>query len=65
MILGDFNSDLTLTWESGGVRAPIDVWVAQIVLSLPEDVRNAVLDSVVAEVELRNQIVEKTDADTD
>ena len=65
MILGDFNSDLTLTWESGGVRAPIDVWVAQIVMSLSEDARKAVLDAVVAEVERRNQTVEKANADLD
>ena len=60
MILGDFNSDLTLTWEEGGVRAPVDVWVARIVLALPEDIRKVVLDAVVAEVERRNQIVSKT-----
>ena len=65
MILGDFNSDLTLTWEEGGVRAPVDVWVARIVLALPEDIRKVVLDAVVAEVERRNQTVEKANADSD
>lgn len=58
--LGDFDSDLTLTWDGGGVRAPLDLWVSQIVLFLPAESRKAVLDSVVAEVERRNQLVEKT-----
>ena len=65
MILGDFNSDLTLTWEGGGVRAPLDVWLSQIVLFLDKDTRKNVLDAVVAEVERRNQTVEKANADLD
>ena len=60
MILGDFNSNVTLTWENGGVVAPVDLWVSQIVLALPDDVRKAVLDSVIAEVNRRNEIVKET-----
>ena len=44
MKLGDFNSDVTLTWEGGGVTAPVDVWVSSIILSLSKLQQKEVLD---------------------
>ena len=52
---------LTLTWqedgETVGVSAPLDVWVAQIVLNLPEYTRVQTMDGVVSEIERLNELV--------
>ena len=61
MILGDFNSNVTLVWEGGGVVAPVDIWVSHIVLALPEDVQKKVMDAVIAEVKRRNATLGETD----
>ncbi len=56
------SAPLTLTWldeqgETKGVSAPLDVWVAQIVLVLPADVQAAVMDNVVSEVIRLNELL--------
>ena len=59
MIFDDFNSDVTLTWEEGGITAPADIWVSCIVLALPEDIQKKILNLVIEEVRRRNSIVEE------
>ena len=61
MKLGDFNSDVTLTWEGGGVTAPVDAWVSQILLSLSKWQQKEILDAVVAEVNRRNEMLKETE----
>ena len=73
---------LTLTWlEDGntvGVSAPVDIWLGQVIVALPADVRRTIMDAVVAEVtrlnaleaevvEVDNQDItdEETDENTD
>ena len=65
MKLGDFNSDVTLTWESGGVTAPVDVWVGQILLALPQSTQKMAMDAVISEINRRNKLVEDTSENTD
>ena len=61
MKLGAFNSDVTLTWEGGGVTAPVDVWVSQILLSLGERQQKEILDAVIVEVNRRNELLKETE----
>jgi hypothetical protein len=64
--LGDFKSDMTLTWEDDdgveqGVTAPIDMWVTYILLALSEDQQRNVMDHVIDQIEaenLRRQVLE-------
>jgi len=55
------SAPLTLTWieedgETRGVSAPLDIWIAQIVLALPIDIQSAVMDNVISEVERLNEL---------
>ena len=54
---------LTLTWledgETVGVSAPVDIWLSRVILALPADIRNTVMDSVVAEVTRLNALEEE------
>ena len=53
---------LTLTWledgETVGVSAPVDIWLGQVVVALPLDIRTTIMDAVVAEVNRLNEIQE-------
>ena len=62
-MLPGLSAPLTLTWldeneEVKGVSAPLEIWVAQIVLVLPRDVQTAVMDNVVTEVMRLNELME-------
>ena len=68
-MLPGLSAPLTLTWldennETKGVSAPLDIWIAQIVLVLPLEVQTAVMDNVVAEVIRLNELQE-TDLEDD
>ena len=65
MKLGDFDSNLTLTWEGGGVTAPLDVWVGQILLALSQSTQKMAMDAVIAEINRRNKLVEGNNENTD
>ena len=57
------SNKFTLTWredgEEKGVTAPLEVWIAQIVLVLPVNIQTAVMDNVVAEVMRLNELTEE------
>ena len=60
MTLVGLSRPLTLTWlEDGntvGVSAPLDIWIGQLVLSLPNETRARVMDNVIAEVKRYNEL---------
>jgi hypothetical protein len=62
MMVSGFSAPLSLTWiEDGktvGVSAPLEVWISQIVLSLPSDIQSDVMDNVIAEIERLNELQE-------
>jgi len=41
----------TLVWEDGGVSAPVEMWIQEIILALPADMQAQVLDRITARVE--------------
>ena len=59
----ELSRPLTLTWleedEVVGVSAPLDIWVGQLVLALPVDIRGKVMDRVIAEVNRLNALEEE------
>ena len=62
-MLTGLGNTVTLTWkdeegEERGVSAPIDLWVSQLVIALPQNIRISVMDAVVAEVSRLNEIQE-------
>ena len=52
------NPELTLTWDEDGkevgVSAPLDVWVAQMILTLSVESQGIIMDAVIKEVERQN-----------
>ena len=52
------NPELTLTWDEDGkevgVSAPLDVWVAQMILTLSAGSQGIIMDAVIKEVERQN-----------
>ena len=65
MKLGDFDSNLTLTWEGGGVTAPLDVWIGQILMALSQSTQKRAVDAVIVEINRRNKLVEGNNENTD
>ena len=59
MYIADMKTDVTITWEGGGVTAPLDMWVEQMLIAMPEDQQKKVLDAVIAEVKRRNETHDK------
>ena len=61
------SNNLTLTWneddEETGVSAPLEVWIAQIILVLPLNIQSAVMDNVVGEVMRLNELDEEINTD--
>ena len=45
---------LTVTWNDGGVDAPLDLWVSQILLALSEDQQKEVMENVIDTIERLN-----------
>ena len=52
------NPELTLTWDEDGkevgVSAPLNVWVAQMILTLSAGSQGIIMDAVIKEVERQN-----------
>ena len=57
------NPELTLTWDEDGkevgVSAPLDVWVAQMILTLSAGSQGIIMDAVIKEVERLNYLPEE------
>ena len=58
---------LTLTWQEDnkevGVSAPLEVWVAQMILILPQGSQGLIMDAVIAEVERLNDLPEEEETE--
>ena len=52
------NPELTLTWDEDGkevgVSEPLDVWVAQMILTLSVGSQGIIMDAVIKEIERQN-----------
>ena len=63
------NPELTLTWDEDGkevgVSAPLDVWVAQMILTLSVGSQGIIMDAVIKEVERQNVETAKTIAEAE
>ena len=55
--------DVTFTWDDGGVTAPVQMWVEEILMALPSDVQAKVLDEVISRVEYMNEEIIKAEAE--
>ena len=59
------NPELTLTWfedeKEVGVSAPLEVWVAQMILTLSAGSQGIIMDAVIAEVERLNDLPEEAE----
>ena len=59
------NPELTLTWfedeKEVGVSAPLEVWVAQMILTLSQGSQGIIMDAVIAEVERLNDLTEEVE----
>jgi len=57
------NPELTLTWEEDdktvGVSAPLDIWVAQMILTLSTGSQGIIMDAVIEEVKRLNNLAAK------
>ena len=55
--------ELTLTWEEEdktvGVSATLDIWVAQMILTLSPGSQGIIMDAVIKEVERLNDLLEE------
>ena len=60
---------LTLTWEEDGkivgVSAPLEVWVAQMILTLSTGSQGIIMDAVIKEVERLNKLSEEEPEETE
>ena len=60
MLLGQ-RLDVTFVWAEGGITAPVQMWVEEILMALPADVQGKVLDEVIERVELMNEEIMKAE----
>ncbi len=63
MLLGTAKMDVTFTWDEGGITAPVQMWVEEILMALPADVQSKVLDAVIERVEYMNEEIVKAEAE--
>ena len=59
MLLGTAKIDVTFVWDEGGITAPVQMWVEEILLALPSDIQNKVLTEVIKRVEYINEEIAK------
>lgn len=63
MLLGQ-RLDVTFVWDDGGgITAPVQMWVEEILMALPADVQGKVLDAVIERVEYMNEEIVKAEAE--
>ena len=55
--------DVTFTWDEGGITAPVQMWIEEILMALPADVQSKVLDEVISRVEHMNEEIAKAEAE--
>ena len=58
MLLGQ-RLDVTFVWDEGGITAPAQMWIEEILLALPSDVQSKVLTEVIERVEYMNEEIAK------
>ena len=59
MLLGTAKIDVTFVWDEGGITAPVQMWVEEILLALPSDIQSKVLTEVIKRVEYINEEIAK------
>lgn len=60
--------DTMLTWDDGGIKAPLEMWIQEIVMALPAETRIEILSRVIERVEEINEAIvasEEKDEPTD
>ena len=55
--------DVTFVWAEGGITAPVQMWIEEILMALPADVQGKVLDEVIRRVEYMNEEIAKAEAE--
>ena len=63
MLLGTAKMDVTFTWDEGGITAPVQMWIEEILMALPSDAQSKVLDEVIRRVEYMNEEIVKAEAE--
>ena len=59
MLLGTAKIDVAFVWDEGGITAPVQMWVEEILLALPSDIQSKVLTEVIKRVEYINEEIAK------
>ena len=49
--------EVELTWEDGGIRAPVELFVQHIIMALSQDQQAQIINAVTAEIDRRNEIL--------
>ena len=60
MLLGQ-KLDVTFVWDDGGVTAPVQMWIEEILMALPSDIQSKVLDEVIERIEYMNEEIAKAE----
>ena len=61
MMLVGQRLDVTFVWAEGGITAPVQMWIEEILMALPSDVQGKVLDEVISRVEYMNEEIAKVE----
>ena len=57
--------DTMLTWNEGGIKAPLEMWIQEIVMALPAETQKEILSRVIARVEEINEAIVADEAKED
>ena len=49
--------DTMLTWDDGGIKAPLEMWIQEIIMALPAETQNQILERVISRVEEINEAI--------